>query len=205
MSGVQSASGFQAGWDSLGRENAAETLCTLAHIFRHWTVQPNKDELVSALNFLSGDSDTEARGTGSAGGECGIGNPVRRFHMSRSPQDEHTIVRSSSAVDGEEENDYRRSVHVEEESTHVVELAVSEIKMQGVFKGYFSRFLAMDRLKADVTKDSFGRLLIKNGVSKDTIDKWSVDPQVKGGSLFDALEDLDSDACLAKAVQLNKK
>lgn len=60
-------------------------------------------------------------------------------------------------------------------------------------------------LKADVTKDSFGSLLIQNGISKETIDKWSVDPQVKGGSLFDALEDLDSDACLAKAVELNKK
>lgn len=59
-------------------------------------------------------------------------------------------------------------------------------------------------LQADVTKDSFGKKLIENGISKKTIDEWSVDPQVKGGSLFDALEDLDSDDCIAKAVELNK-
>jgi nucleoside diphosphate kinase len=59
-------------------------------------------------------------------------------------------------------------------------------------------------LHADVTKDPFGKLLIANGISKKTINEWSVDPQVKGGSLFDALEDLDSDECVAKAVELNK-
>ena len=59
-------------------------------------------------------------------------------------------------------------------------------------------------LQADVTKDSFGQLMLKQGISKETIEKWSVDPQVKGGSLFDALEDMDSDECVAKAVELNK-
>lgn len=39
--------------------------------------------------------------------------------------------------------------------------------------------------------------------------EWSVDPrvtQVDGslGSVFDALEDLDVDACLAKLVELNE-
>jgi squalene-hopene/tetraprenyl-beta-curcumene cyclase len=44
--------------------------------------------------------------------------------------------------------------------------------------------------------------LIKSGVSVDTIKKWSVDPQVKGKSLFDQLEDLDTPACAAKAAAL---
>merc|ERR1719401_867712 len=38
---------------------------------------------------------------------------------------------------------------------------------------------------------------------------WSVDPQIniggdKTGSIFDALEDLDADACLAKLCELSK-
>ena len=44
--------------------------------------------------------------------------------------------------------------------------------------------------------------LIKAGVSASTIKAWSVDPQVKGKSLFDQLEDLDSAACVAKAASL---
>jgi len=58
-------------------------------------------------------------------------------------------------------------------------------------------------LKRTLESDSFGSRLIAAGISAETIKKWSVDPQVKGGSLFDALEDLDADACLAKAVELN--
>lgn len=59
-------------------------------------------------------------------------------------------------------------------------------------------------LQADVEKDTFGKKLLDKGISRQTIDKWSVDPQVKGGSLFDALEDLDADECVEKAVELNK-
>ena len=59
-------------------------------------------------------------------------------------------------------------------------------------------------LQADVDKDTFGKKLLDKGISRQTIDKWSVDPQVKGGSLFDALEDLDADECVEKAVELNK-
>lgn len=59
-------------------------------------------------------------------------------------------------------------------------------------------------LQVDVKDDSFGQQLIKSGISEKTIKHWSVDPQVKGGSLFDALEDLDSDECVAKAKELNK-
>ena len=57
-------------------------------------------------------------------------------------------------------------------------------------------------LKTDISKDPFGAKLLASGISRDTIEKWSVDPQVKGRSLFDSLEDLDSDACIAKAKEL---
>jgi len=64
-------------------------------------------------------------------------------------------------------------------------------------------------LKADVATDGFGKQLIEAGVSADTIKAWSVDPQVKYdadgkmGSLFDALEDMNVNDCLQKAVALN--
>lgn len=52
-------------------------------------------------------------------------------------------------------------------------------------------------------RDPFGKLLLKAGVSKGLIKEWSNDPQVTFGvipmttSLFDSLEDTDSDYCLA--------
>ena len=54
----------------------------------------------------------------------------------------------------------------------------------------------------------FGKALIDAGLSKETISKWSVDPRVnlpggEKGSVFDALEDLDVEDCLAKLVELN--
>jgi hypothetical protein len=59
-----------------------------------------------------------------------------------------------------------------------------------------------------VDGDSFGKALMKAGLSKATIEAWSVDPRVKQpdgsqGSVFDALEDMDVDDCLAKLVELN--
>ena len=60
-------------------------------------------------------------------------------------------------------------------------------------------------LKGDLENDSFGSKLIAAGVTPDTIRAWSVDPQVKGRSLFDSLEDLDCDACIARAVELNQE
>jgi hypothetical protein len=137
-------SSFQHAWDSLGRQHAAQSLCQLASIFQRWTVEPNKTELMTALNFLSGDFESERHCGGYTEDECAM--PVRRIHMSRSTEDSHVIVHSHSVKDGNEEEHYRRSVHLEEDMTHVVELAVSEIKMQGVFKGYFSEFLVMSRL-----------------------------------------------------------
>ena len=61
-------------------------------------------------------------------------------------------------------------------------------------------------LGANITKDTFGAALMKAGVSKKTIEAWSVDPQVTHaegkGSVFDLLEDLDADACVAKCLTI---
>merc|ERR1719265_322778 len=58
-----------------------------------------------------------------------------------------------------------------------------------------------------VFKDRFGRLMLDEDVPMDTIKAWSVDPQVnlgdKKGSIFDALEDMDADDCLAKVASLS--
>ena len=62
----------------------------------------------------------------------------------------------------------------------------------------------MNWLKVSPESDDFGRKLLAAGISKDTIGKWSVDPQVKGKSIFDQLEDLDSSECVTKAASLNK-
>ena len=67
------------------------------------------------------------------------------------------------------------------------------------FEGLAER---MNWLSADPTTDAFGARLIKAGVTVNKIKEWSVDPQVKGKSLFDQLEDLDSAACVAKAAAL---
>lgn len=37
----------------------------------------------------------------------------------------------------------------------------------------------------------------------DTIRAWSVDPQVKGKSIFDQLEDMNADECIKKSVELS--
>jgi hypothetical protein len=62
----------------------------------------------------------------------------------------------------------------------------------------------MNWLKGDLAQDSFGARLLAAGVSADTIKAWSVDPQVKGKSLFDQLEDMDSQECVATAFDLSK-
>jgi len=65
-------------------------------------------------------------------------------------------------------------------------------------------------LRIPIAKDAFGReVLNEAGVAMDTVKEWSVDPQVtieegKKGSIFDALEDLDADPCLAKLAALSK-
>lgn len=57
--------------------------------------------------------------------------------------------------------------------------------------------------------DPFGKLLLEEGLSEETLSAWSVDPQVKidadgkKGSLFDALEDLNIGECITKCKELN--
>eukprot|EP01041_Mallomonas_annulata_P010508 gene10510-21916_t len=69
------------------------------------------------------------------------------------------------------------------------------------FEGLAER---MNWLKTPVTSDKFGAKLVAAGISPKTITEWSVDPQVKGRSLFDSLEDTDSDECISKCVELSK-
>jgi len=56
---------------------------------------------------------------------------------------------------------------------------------------------------ATLEGDAFGKAMLAAGIPKATIMAWTKDPQVmfegKKASLFDLLEDLDYDACLAKA------
>lgn len=73
------------------------------------------------------------------------------------------------------------------------------------FEGLAER---MNWLGVSIAEDSFGKALLKAGLSQKTIQEWSVDPRVKQpdgslGSVFDALEDLDAQDCLSKLVELN--
>lgn len=69
------------------------------------------------------------------------------------------------------------------------------------FEGLAER---MNWLGAKIERDPFGARLIAAGVPPSVIKAWSVDPQVKGKSLFDQLEDTDSAECIAKSVELAK-
>merc|ERR1712232_1172766 len=65
----------------------------------------------------------------------------------------------------------------------------------------------MNWLETPCSEDAYGSALLKAGVKEETIKAWSVDPQVnigdgKKGSLFVALEDMDSSACLEKTLKL---
>jgi len=61
-------------------------------------------------------------------------------------------------------------------------------------------------LKADLKADSFGKVLLKAGIPESVIRDWTKDPQVKlegkNVSLFDSLEDLNSQDCVAKALAI---
>jgi len=71
-------------------------------------------------------------------------------------------------------------------------------------------------LAGSIAADPFGKELLAAGVPEAIIKKWSSDPQVKydaataeatgkpKGSIFDALEDLDYDECLARCVAISK-
>lgn len=61
----------------------------------------------------------------------------------------------------------------------------------------------MNWLSLQPSRDPFGKQLLKAGVSQKQIRDWALDPQVEYGpvpikkSLYDSLEDTDSDYCLA--------
>jgi len=59
-------------------------------------------------------------------------------------------------------------------------------------------------LGASFGEDPYGKELLAAGITEATLKEWSVDPQVKGKSIFDQLEDMDAAACTAKAVELSK-
>jgi hypothetical protein len=63
-------------------------------------------------------------------------------------------------------------------------------------------------LGKSIEADSFGKALLDAGLPVSTIQEWSVDPRIPMpdgsiGSVFDALEDMNVDECLAKMVALN--
>jgi hypothetical protein len=73
------------------------------------------------------------------------------------------------------------------------------------FEGLTER---MNWLGKSLESDAFGKALLKAGLSKATIEAWTVDPRVtmpdgQKGSVFDSLEDMNVDDCLAKLVELN--
>merc|ERR1719305_1017089 len=65
-------------------------------------------------------------------------------------------------------------------------------------------------MEVPIAEDRFAARLLAENIPLDAIKAWSVDPQViieeggKQGSIFDALEDMDAAACLAKAIELAK-
>jgi len=71
----------------------------------------------------------------------------------------------------------------------------------------------MNWLGAKLEEDAFAQSLIAAGIPAETIKEWSVDPVVTYGSeqypikksLFDSLEDTDSDMCIAQAMMINGK
>ena len=65
-------------------------------------------------------------------------------------------------------------------------------------------------LSGDYTfeSDPFGKVLLDKGIPVEVLKEWSVDPQVtieaggKKGSMFDAVEDMDLDACVDRCVEI---
>jgi len=72
------------------------------------------------------------------------------------------------------------------------------------FEGLAER---MNWLEAPMADDIFGKRLLAAGIPEATLKAWSVDPRVpmpdgSNGSLFDALEDLDLEQCVARAIEI---
>lgn len=72
------------------------------------------------------------------------------------------------------------------------------------FEGLAER---MNWMKKRPDKDDFGKTLLRSGVSKKLLKKWSLDPRVNlpdgtFGSIFDFLEDMDAPDCLNALKQI---
>jgi nucleoside diphosphate kinase len=64
-------------------------------------------------------------------------------------------------------------------------------------------------LKHPIESDAFGKAILAKGIPLATIKAWSVDPRVElpgggKGSVFDALEDMDSNECLEMLEKIHK-
>jgi len=71
------------------------------------------------------------------------------------------------------------------------------------FEGLAER---MNWLQVSISEDEFGKSLLAGGLSEEMIKAWSVDPQVTVAadtkkSIFDSLEDIDREDCLAKCIE----
>jgi len=67
----------------------------------------------------------------------------------------------------------------------------------------------MNWLGVKVEEDTYGKVLLDNGITAATISDWSRDPQVTlpeggSGSLFDTLEDLDARDCMETCKKIAK-
>lgn len=74
------------------------------------------------------------------------------------------------------------------------------------FEGFAER---LNWLNRSIKDDDFGTALLSAGLAKKRIKEWSLDARIKledgsEGSVFDAIEDLDAEECIAKLVALNK-
>jgi len=68
------------------------------------------------------------------------------------------------------------------------------------FEGLAER---LNWLKTPVDSDVFGARVLKLGLTADTIQSWTKDPQVKGKGVFDTLEDTNADECLKRLAELH--
>jgi len=83
---------------------------------------------------------------------------------------------------------------------------VGENGMHGSASPFEAMAERMNWLGETLEKDKFAKTLSAAGVSKKIISEWTKDPQVETGdgkgSLFDTLEDMNSDKCLEKALKI---
>lgn len=80
-------------------------------------------------------------------------------------------------------------------------LKVSPEQVSYLYGRYCPEILKLIRLAVD-QQDPFGAKALLAGIPVQAIKDWSVDPQVKGKSIFDQLEDTDAKECVEKMTDL---